>query len=103
MSKPQCESNEMCPLMKSKRSLVCHKCAWYIHIRGTHPQSGDPMDKWECSVALLPMLMIETGRLTNATNDAIISMRNEFVNGTDKRITADLARTTALIKATGRS
>ena len=102
MSKPACESNEMCPLMKSKRSLVCHKCAWYNHIRGTHPQTGKEIDHWDCAIAMLPMLMIEVARETSASTGAIVSMRNEVIGSNDKRMSVDLLRTQALIKAAGR-
>jgi len=99
MSKPIHESDEMCPLMKSKRKLVCHKCAWYKHIRGLNPQTNEEMDHWECAIALLPTLMIETGRQMNVNNAAMVSLRNEFVENTTRRIAADVIRTTALIKA----
>jgi hypothetical protein len=99
MSKPVHEADEICPLMNKKRKLVCHKCAFYKHVRGIHPQSGEDMDHWDCSIALLPMLMIETGRQINTTNAALVSLRNEFVEGNDKRISTDIMRTSALIRA----
>lgn len=99
MSKPVHESKEMCPLMKSRRELVCHKCAWYKHVRGTHPQTGEEIDQWDCSISMLPMLLIENSRQQHVTGAAINSMRNEFVVGNNKRIASDLLRTQALIKA----
>jgi hypothetical protein len=99
MSKPEHESDEMCPLFKSKRRLVCHKCAWYIHVRGMHPQTGEELDKWECSIVMQPILMIENSRQQHVNAAAITSLRNEVVEGNNKRITADLIRTQALLRA----
>jgi hypothetical protein len=98
MSKPIHESQEMCPLFKSKRELVCHKCAWYLHIRGKHPQTDEDMDKWECAIALQPILMIENSRLLHVNNAAITSLREETVKGTNKKIASDLLRTQALVR-----
>jgi hypothetical protein len=99
MNKPIHDSEEMCPLMKSKRKLVCHKCAWYNHIRGKNPQSNEEMDYWDCAVAMLPILMVETGRQQMTTSESVLSLRNEFVEGNNKRIATDLLRTQALIRA----
>jgi|SRR3954462_13402061 len=98
MSKPVCESHEMCPLFKSKRELVCHKCAWYTHIRGNHPQTGEDMDKWDCSIALLPILLIENSRQQHVNNSAITSLREETIKGNNKVIAAELLRTQAIMK-----
>jgi hypothetical protein len=99
MSKPIHESKEICPLMKSKRELVCHKCAWYTHIRGMHPQTGEEIDRWDCSISLLPILMIETGRQMGTANEALVALRNDFTEGNNKRIATDVIRTQALIRA----
>jgi phage gp36-like protein len=103
MSKPVCESHEVCPLMNKKRVLVCHKCAWFIHVRGKNPQTDEDMDKWECAVAMLPLLMIENARVSTNTNAAIVSLRNDIVDVNNRRMTVDLSRTSALIKSMGRS
>ena len=35
------------------------RCAWFIKIEGTHPQSGQLIDSWDCAIAWQPVLMIE--------------------------------------------
>jgi hypothetical protein len=102
MNKPIHDSDEMCPLMNKKRKLVCHKCAFYMHIRGKHPQSDADMDNWDCAVVFMPVLMIENVRHLNANHAAITSLREEVVDGNNRRITADVMRTTALIQASQR-
>jgi hypothetical protein len=98
MSKPVCESKEMCPLMKSRRELVCHKCAWYEHVRGHHPQTGEDLDKWECAIVLMPMLLIENSRQQHVNNAAITSLREETIQGKNREIAATLLRTQAILK-----
>ena len=59
----------------------CRKfeCGWFIQIRGKHPQTGEEVDEYGCSMALMPMLMIENSRQTSQAGPAIESFRNEMV------------------------
>ena len=59
----------------------CRKfeCGWFIQIRGKHPQTGDEVDEYGCTMALMPMLMIENSRQTSQAGSAIESFRNEMV------------------------
>ena len=71
-----------CPLNKFK---PCKKfeCAWFVNVRGTHPQTGDQIDSWACSMTMLPMVMIENAQKTAQTGAAIESFRNEMVKAND--------------------
>jgi hypothetical protein len=46
---------------------IKHGCAWYTHVAGQHPQTGEALDRWDCAVTLLPLLMVETARQARAT------------------------------------
>ena len=72
------EIKNNCPLDKFK---PCRKfdCAWFIQIRGKHPQTGEEVDEYGCAMALMPMLMIENSRQTSQAGSAIESFRNEMV------------------------
>lgn len=63
-----------CPLMGD---CIEHACAWYSHVIGQHPQTGEPIDTEACAVALLPMLLIENAR---ASRQAVteLSQGNEL-------------------------
>jgi len=100
MTKPVCDTQEMCPLFKSKRELVCHKCAWYTHFRGRNPQTDEEFDKWECSIVMQPILLIENSRQQHINAASIQSLRNEVVEGNKKKIASDLLRTQVLLNAT---
>jgi hypothetical protein len=54
-------------------------CAWFMEVRGTHPQTGEEMSEWGCAMSMMPLLLLETGRQTNQAGAAIESFRNEMV------------------------
>lgn len=76
--KPQSESTYLCPLFKEKQEDVCHKCGFYTHVRGNHPQTGQELDHWACAIEWLPMLLIENSQQSRQTGAAVESFRNEM-------------------------
>jgi len=82
------ESN--CPLDKFKPCRQ-HECGWFIEVRGTHPQTGEEIAEWGCSMAILPVLMIENGKQSHQSTAAIESFRNEMVkaNQDNLKVLAD--------------
>ena len=62
-----------CPQWRKPMSECCHKCPWWTKVSGMHPQTGEQMDKWDCAISLLPMLLVNVAREqtqgTAATND----------------------------------
>lgn len=54
-------------------------CAWFIEVRGLHPQTGEEIAEWGCSMSMLPVLLMENGRQTSHAGAAIESFRNEMV------------------------
>jgi len=55
------------------------KCAWFVQMRGAHPQTGEDVDEWGCAVAWLPVLLIENAQQQRQTGAAVESFRNEMV------------------------
>jgi hypothetical protein len=76
------ESKSNCPLdgFKPCRQL---ECAWFMQIRGTNPNTGEPVDEWGCSMAWMPMLMIENSQQQRGTSAAVESFRNEMVKNNE--------------------
>lgn len=71
------EPGKFCPLVGGDcKQLACH---WFVQLRGTHPQTGEPVDEWDCAVKWLPLLLIEGAKETRQTAAAIESFRNEMV------------------------
>jgi hypothetical protein len=66
-----------CPLIK--KDCVELKCAWYTQMRGTNPNTGEPVDEWGCAVAWMPFMAVEIAQKSNQTGAAVESFRNEVV------------------------
>ena len=59
------EPGNWCPLIK--KDCVEHKCAWYMHIRGMDPNTGQDIDHWGCAVGWMPTLLIENSQQQRQT------------------------------------
>jgi hypothetical protein len=70
-----------CPLLN--KPCIEGKCAWFVQVHGTHPQTGLPLEQKACAVGLLPILQIETAKLQRGTTAAVEDFRNESVKGND--------------------
>jgi hypothetical protein len=73
-----------CPLIK--KECVGLKCAWFIKIEGYDTNTGKRVDEWNCSMAFLPMLLIENSGQQRQTGAAVESFRNEMVKANDSNI-----------------
>lgn len=75
------EHGTFCPLIKDKCKQL--DCAFFLQVRGQHPQTGAPVDEWDCAIKWLPVLMIENTNGVRGTQAATESMRNEIVDRMD--------------------
>ncbi len=66
-----------CPLNQKK--CMKHQCIWYNMLQGAHPQTGAPVQEWGCSIAWIPLLLVENSRHIQGTQAATESFRNEMV------------------------
>lgn len=73
------EPKHNCPLdgFKPCRQL---DCAWFMKVRGNNPNTGEEIDDYGCSMAWLPVLMIENSQQQRQTGAAVESFRNEMVD-----------------------
>lgn len=78
----QIETKANCPLdgFKPCRQL---ECAWFMKIKGKDPQSEKEIEEWRCSIAWMPMLMIENSQQQRGTQAAVESFRNEMVKANE--------------------
>lgn len=90
MPKMPTEEKYLCPLLKKPMCDVCHKCAWWVQVRGSNPNTGQEVDKWECTMALIPMLQIETSQQVRQGAAATESFRNEMCRRDDRRTASEL-------------
>lgn len=75
-AKPNCPLNSFQPCKELD-------CAWFMRIRGANPNTGEEVDEWGCSMAWLPVLMIENSQQQRQTGAAVESFRNEMVKAND--------------------
>ena len=75
-TKPNCPLNGFEPCKQLD-------CAWFLKIAGTHPNTGEQIDEWGCSMAWLPIMLIENGKQQHSTASAVESFRNEMVKANE--------------------
>ena len=76
------EPKDNCPLdnFNPCRQL---DCAGFIKIQGKNPQDGKDIEEWGCSMAWLPIMMIENSQMQRQTGAAVESFRNEMVKSNE--------------------
>jgi hypothetical protein len=72
------------------------ECAWFLKIAGHNPNTGEPVDDWGCSMAWMPIMLIENSQMQRQTGAAVESFRNEMVK-------ANEASTAALLETAKRN
>lgn len=70
-----------CPLLK--KACIEGECMFWVHMLGTHPQSGHPVDQFDCSMRWLPILLVENARHSRGVQAAVESARNEITSRQD--------------------
>lgn len=76
------EQGKYCPLIK--KDCIGLQCSWFTQIRGTNPNTGEPVDEWGCAITWMPFLMIENSQQQRFTSAAVESFRNEVVDANQK-------------------
>jgi hypothetical protein len=79
-----------CPLgskCEEVKDGAIHRCAWFIQMAGTDPTTGKEVDQRNCSMAWMPILLVENSGQQRKTGAAIESFRNEVVS-TNQQIMA---------------
>jgi len=76
------ESKTNCPL-NSFNPCKELECAWFMKLRGNNPNTGQEVDEWGCTMAWLPILLIENSQQQRQTGSAVESFRNEMVKANE--------------------
>jgi hypothetical protein len=76
------EAKANCPLdnFNPCRQL---ECAWFMKVVGVNPNTGKEIEEWGCSMAWLPIMMIENSQQQRSTGAAVESFRNEMVKANE--------------------
>jgi hypothetical protein len=71
-----------CPLgakCEEIKDNAIHRCVWFQTFAGVNPTTGEQVDEKGCSMAWLPILMVENSKQQRSTSAAVESFRNEMV------------------------
>jgi hypothetical protein len=71
----------ICPLIG--KACIEGGCKFWTHILGKSPQTGNPIDHYDCAVVWLPVLLIENSQEVRQGAAATESFRNEVVKRQD--------------------
>jgi hypothetical protein len=72
---------QTCPLLK--KPCIEAECKFWTHLLGKDPQTGGPIDRFDCAVAYLPILLVEASRNIVGVQAATESARNEITERQD--------------------
>lgn len=70
------EPTKTCPL-----GHECYRCLWLVTLRGQNPQTGEEVDRRECALTAIPLLLVENAQQGRQTAASVESFRNEMVRG----------------------
>jgi hypothetical protein len=79
---PHGPSDKFCPMWRKAMSKCCHTCPWWTKVTGVDPNSKDErapqmLDRWDCAMAWMPILAVNTAGETFKVAAQVQSMRNE--------------------------
>ena len=83
----------ICPILN--KECIGLDCSWFVKIAGYDINTGKQIDDWNCTIAYLPMLLIENSGMQRQTGAAVESFRNEMVKANENNL-AVLAASTGL-------
>ena len=65
-----------CPLIKE--DCIEYECKFFQKLRGSDPQSGEPVDEYDCVYLWTNILLIENSQMQRQTGAAVESFRNNI-------------------------
>lgn len=76
--KPPATDGMYCPLWRKPTAKVCHTCALWVPIQGTHPQTGEPCNSWYCSFNAAVLTSIDAARASREGAATTQELRNDM-------------------------
>ena len=78
-----CPLGSKCEEIKDNK---LHRCAWFIELAGTNPNTGEEMNERGCAMAWTPVLLVENAKESRSTSAAVESFRNEMVDSNERTL-----------------
>lgn len=68
---------KFCPIIQ--KDCIEHGCKFFIHLLGNDPQNpGATIDKFDCAIAFLPILLIENANVSRQGNASMDKVATEI-------------------------
>ena len=67
---------KLCPFLK--KNCVKHECVLFTHLIGANPQTGQPTDDFGCSLAFLPILLVENSNMIRQNSSSTDKVANQI-------------------------
>lgn len=81
------ETVTFCPFgaeCKSIKDNKIHVCKFLVTVAGSNPNTGEEMNKEECSIALFPILLIENTQQQRITANSINQFHHSMSEGNER-------------------
>lgn len=67
-----------CPILSIGQAdmvpCVEHRCRWFQKIEGKNPQTGEPVEPWDCAVPMLFVAVLENAKQQRDTRKAVVEL-----------------------------
>lgn len=83
------KTKNICPLLR--KPCIERDCAWWTHVQGTDKNTGRDVNQEICTIAVMPLLLIENSSQQRSTSAAVESFRNESISRSETSNTILLA------------
>ena len=78
----QLKTGDFCPLING--TCKQFECKFWNNIKGTDPQTGKDIEEWECTITMLPFLLLENSQQSRQTAASVEGFRNVNVEQTQQ-------------------
>ena len=74
----QIPRGDHCPLLDKK--CIQQDCMFWTRLIGHHPQTGAPIDEWDCAIVWQPILLVENAQKMREAGAEVEQLRKALVN-----------------------
>ena len=78
--------------MTCHEGVAKHHCQLWMLVQGTHPQTGQEVNRYGCADNFLPLIMLENTQMQRQTGAAVESLRNNLIERIDQRALPHIGR-----------
>lgn len=65
----------LCPLLNGP--CIKEKCMFWTKLVGNNPQTGQPIDEFDCAIKWLPLMLVENSQMTRQGSATVQDFRND--------------------------